>query len=119
MKRELLENVKVLPVTSGSTVIDRAGFLSAVLGVTATGATTVTVAHCDTEDGTFEPVKDTRLFGDGTKVADDGSVSAVIPTEADDLLNVGIDLVGCKQFIQFTAAGAFALALGDSIAQPV
>lgn len=32
MKRELLENVKVQPYTSGS-AIDREGYLSAVLGV--------------------------------------------------------------------------------------
>ncbi len=32
MKRELLQNVKVMPYTSGD-VLDRSGFLSAVLGI--------------------------------------------------------------------------------------
>ena len=58
MKRELLENVKVQPYTSGS-AIDREGYLSAVLGVSlgaATGTPTgitvkVTFTECDTESG--------------------------------------------------------------------
>lgn len=38
MKRELLENVKVQPYTSGD-AIDREGYLSAVLGVSLGAAT--------------------------------------------------------------------------------
>ena len=60
MKRELLENVKVQPYTSGD-AIDREGYLSAVLGVSlgaATGTPTgitvkVTFTECDTEGGSY------------------------------------------------------------------
>ena len=56
MKRELLENVKVKPYTSGD-AIDREGYLSAVLGVSLGAATgtpngitvKVTFTECDTE----------------------------------------------------------------------
>ena len=119
MKRQLLQNVKVLPVTSGTTVIDRDGLLSAVLGITAAGDTTVSVTHCDTETGTFEAVKDDRMFGLDTQVDTGGAVSVIVPAASGDLLNVSIDLIGCKQFIKVTAAGAFAITLGDSDRQPV
>ena len=118
-KRQLLENVKLLPVTSGTTVIDRMGFLSAVVGVAAAGDTAVSVTHCDTDSGTFEPVTDPRLFGDATVVAGDGAASTTIPAASGDGLSVDIDLLGCKRYIQVTAAGAYAIALGDSDTQPV
>ena len=62
MKRELLENVKVQPYTSGD-AIDREGYLSAVLGVSLGAATgtpagitvKVTFTECDTEGGSYAP----------------------------------------------------------------
>ena len=51
MKRELLENVKVQPYTSGD-AIDREGYLSAVLGVSLGAAT-------GTPTGNFIPVEGT------------------------------------------------------------
>ena len=77
MKRELLENVKVKPYTSGD-AIDREGYLSAVLGVSlgaATGAPTgitvkVTFTECDTEGGSYTPVADKLVVpGKTTKAA--------------------------------------------------
>ena len=46
MKRELLQNTKVHPIASGDAV-ERAGFLSGVLGakIGTAGALTVTVEH--------------------------------------------------------------------------
>jgi len=121
MKRQLLQNVKVLPVTSGTTVIDRDGFLSAVLGVTAAAAgdIAVSVTHCDTAAGTFEAVKDDRMFGLNTTVGTGGAVSTSVTAAKDELVNVGIDLIGCKQFVTVTAVGVFAITLGDSDRQPV
>lgn len=65
MKRALFETVAVLPLVSGS-VVQRTGYESAVLALTvAQNATaTVKVEHCDTQDGTFEAVGDSRLFVD-------------------------------------------------------
>lgn len=65
MKRELIENVRVTPYTSG-TAFDREGFLSGVLGVligTPSGSpetmqAKVVLTECDTEDGTFTVCKD-------------------------------------------------------------
>ena len=106
MKRELLENVKVQPYTSGD-AIDREGYLSAVLGVSLGAAT-------------------------GTPT---GITVKVTFTEADpagsELHNIDIDLVGCKQFIKATVAvectggtspsctATCAIALGDKNVQPV
>ena len=51
MKRNLFENIKIQPYTSGDAV-EKSGFLSAILGgkVGTTGDLTVTVTHSD--DGT-------------------------------------------------------------------
>jgi hypothetical protein len=125
MKRALLENIKVAPLTSGAT-IDRLGFLSAIVGaeVTATGTLTLTVTHSDEESGTFEPVTDTRLEATGLNRATTGGVINVEVEEA-GTVNVDLDLVGCKQFIQVAASGAaaagaaFAIALGDAQTAPV
>lgn len=126
MKRELLQNVKVQPYTSGE-VIDRAGFLSGIIAVAAVAAGDVKVAvtHCDTATGTFEDVADEKLFVGGGDEAKDLKVAEVA--------NFDLDLVGCKQFIKITLSGtaaatgsgesaktaACAVVLGDTSVQPV
>lgn len=111
MKRNLFQNIKVLPYTAGDTV-DRGGFLSAVLAVKASAAGTLDVAvtHADAADGTFEAVADERL-----------TVSGCGEVEADAVAQVSIDLLGCKQFIQITPSveGDCALVLGDAAEMPV
>lgn len=126
MKRELLKNVMVLPYASGS-VVDREGFLSAVLGVSAVAAgdLKVTVTHSDTSSGTFTTVTDKELFIDNLDEATGLKVNGVA--------NFDIDLVGCKRFVKFTLSGdaaatgsgdtakaaACAVVLGDPYTQPV
>lgn len=137
MKRELLENVKVQPYTSGD-AIDREGYLSAVLGVSlgaATGTTTgitvkVTFTECDTKDGSYTPVAD-KLVVPGKTTDDTGAVTIEADPTGSELHNIDIDLVGCKQFIKATVAvkctdgsspsctATCAIALGDKNVQPV
>lgn len=137
MKRELLENVKVRPYTSGD-AIDREGYLSAVLGVSlgaATGAPTgitvkVTFTECDTEGGSYTPVAD-KLVVPGKTTDDTGAVTIEADPAGSELHNIDIDLVGCKQFIKATVAvectggtslsctATCAIALGDKNVQPV
>jgi len=130
MKRALLETVKVLPYTSGSTV-DRRGFLSARLGLVATtaGNLKIIVKHCDSATGTFTQALDTRLFLDAGKITrDSGGAVTDVSTAATGLAvgdehQLDIDLVGCEQFVQITVsgtgAGSCALALGDCDTNPV
>lgn len=109
MKRELLKNVKVMPYTL-ETAIDREGFLSAVLGIAVTAGETVTVAvtHCDEESGSYEAVEDKMLVIDGESTI---AVSGV------QLVNVDLDLVGCKRYIKINVTGGatatYAVVLGD------
>ena len=123
MKRELIQNVKAIPYTSGE-AIDRAGFLSAVCAVkaAAAGNMKVAVTHADTSTGTFEAVPDACLFVGGGDEAKD--------LKAGDIANFDIDLVGCKQFVKLTVSGAAAtvaegappgcsLVLGDPAQAPV
>lgn len=118
MKRELVQNVKAIPYTNGD-VIDREGFLSAVVAVSAAadGKMELKVTHSDTADGTFVDVTDTRLVVEG-KAEVDG-------LKANDIANFDIDLVGCKQFIKVTVSGtasegaACAVVLGDPAQAPV
>ena len=137
MKRELLENVKVQPYTSGS-AIDREGYLSAVLGVSlgaATGTPTritvkVTFTECDTESGSYTPVAD-KLVVPGKTTDGTGAVTIEADPTGSELHNIDIDLVGCKQFIKATVAvectggsspsctATCAIALGDKNVQPV
>lgn len=137
MKRELLENVKVRPYTSGD-AIDREGYLSAVLGVSlgaATGTPTgitvkVTFTECDTERGSYTPVAD-KLVVPGKTTDDTGAVTIEADPAGSELHNIDIDLVGCKQFIKATVAvectggtslsctATCAIALGDKNVQPV
>lgn len=137
MKRELLENVKVRPYTSG-VAIDREGYLSAVLGVSlgaATGTPTgitvkVTFTECDTKNGSYTPVAD-KLVVPGKTTDDTGAVTIEADPAGSELHNIDIDLVGCKQFIKATVAvkctdgaspsctATCAIALGDKNVQPV
>lgn len=126
MKRELFQNITAIPYTSGE-AINREGFLSAVVAVSAVAAGNVKLAvtHADTSDGTFEAVTDERLLLDGaTEVAD---------LKVGDIANFDLDLVGCKNFVKVTLSGAAAatgsgdtakaaacsVVLGDYYAQPV
>lgn len=121
MKRALFETVAVLPLVSGS-VVQRTGYESTVLALTvAQNATaTVKVEHCDTQDGTFEAVGDSRLFVDNP-VNESGEAIVKNEGPAAAVANLDIDLVGCKEFIKITVTGgtAGALALGDAIDYPV
>lgn len=137
MKRELLENVKVQPYTSGD-AIDREGYLSAVLGVSlgaATGTPTgitvkVTFTECDTEGGSYTPVAD-KLVVPGKTTDDTGAVTIEADPAGSELHNIDIDLVGCKQFIKAavdveytdgtspSCTATCAIALGDKNVQPV
>lgn len=118
MKRELFENVKVVPDGVG-VVIDRFGFLSAVLGISVAVAVNesleLEVQHCDTESGAFEPVEDSHIGVDGTLKEQ--------TVNAGDMLNVDIDLLGCKQYIKIVATtgatATYALTLGDPALAPV
>lgn len=119
MKRELLHNVKVQPYTSGD-VVERTGFLSAVVGaaVSAAGALTLKIEHSD--DGTtFEEVTDKLVF---VEKPTEGGEFTTEELEADTVVNIDIDLVGLKNFIKITASGAtatLAIVLGDNGVQPV
>lgn len=136
MKRNLFQNVLVLPYESGS-VIDREGYLSAVVGaVVAPGAEVkVTVEHSD--DGkTFTPVTDELVFPDKRT---EGSVltftaptvaaaAAEIGKEVENpdaatgiSVNVDVELAGAKRFVKLTVEGSDSLAvvLGDSSVQPM
>lgn len=126
MKRNLIQNVKAIPYTSGD-VIDRAGFLSAVVAVSAlaAGGVKLEITHADTVDGTFEAVKDERLVVDGVNEATD--------LKAGEIANFDLDLLSCKNFIKITLSGdaaasgsgdaaktaACAVVLGDNHSQPV
>lgn len=118
MKRELFENVKVVPGGVGA-VIDRSGFLSAVLGISVSAAVNksleLEVQHCDTEAGEFKAVEDSHIGVDG--VLKEQTVNA------GDMLNVDIDLLGCKQYIKIVATteatATYALTLGDPAQAPV
>ncbi len=126
MKRNLIQNVKAIPYTSGS-VIDRTGFLSAVVAVSAltAGGVKLEVTHADTATGTFEAVTDERLVV--------GGANEVKDLKAGDIANFDLDLLGCKNFIKVTLSGdaaatgsgdaaktaACAVVLGDHNTQPV
>ena len=122
MKRELLQNVKVQPLTSGSAV-ERTGFLSGIIGavIGTAGALTLTITHSD--DGTtFEAVTDKMAFPEKQTT---GGTFTTEELKKDDVVNIDIDFVGLKNFVKITASGAaatdttLALALGDKHVQPV
>ncbi|MEG1562528.1 MAG: hypothetical protein RR365_02185 [Bacteroides sp.] len=122
MKRELLQNIKVQPYTSGAAV-ERTGFLSGIIGaaIGTAGALTLTVTHSD-DGSTFGVVSDKQLFPE--KQTEKG----VFTTEVlgvGDVVNIDVDLSGLKSFVKVTASGTaatsttLALALGDKNIQPV
>lgn len=122
MKRELIQNVKILPYASDDSV-DRNGFLSAVIGavIGTAGELTLTVTHSD-DDFSYEAVTDKLVFPEKQT---EGGTFTTEELEVGDIVNIDIDLVGLKNFVKITASGAaaasstFALALGDKHVQPV
>lgn len=138
MKRALIQNIKVYPYTSGE-AIDRERFLSGVLAVkvgTPTGSPTglavkVTLTESDTADGTFTPASD-KLIPVGNKpLDDDGSISIATDAQGGALVNLDLDLVGCKKYIKAAysvvctggtsaaCTATAAVALGDAAEMPV
>lgn len=137
MKRELIQNVKVLPYTSGNAV-DREGFLSGILAValgTATGtpdsiSVKVALTECDTEGGSYTGIKDKNAFVGKTADAD-GAIMLTANATGNEVHNIDIDLAGCKRFVKVTVTvtctggsspectATCAIALGDSQKQPV
>lgn len=121
MKKALFDTVAVLPYTSGS-VVDRLGYESAILAVTVKTSQTATVKieHCDTDNGTFEAVPDSRVFVDNP-VDTSGQASLKNEDAADVVANLDIDLIGCKRYIKLTVTNGTVggLALGDATDYPV
>lgn len=122
MKRELLQNVKVQPYTSGD-ALDRTGFLSGVIGavIGTAGELTLTVTHSD-DKTTYVPVTDKLVFPDKQT---EGGTFTTEELKVDDVVNIDIDLLGLKNFVKITASGAaatsttLAVVLGDKHVQPV
>ena len=106
MKRELIENVVVLPYTSAG-VIDRRGFLSGVFAASISGIEgsptaaklSIAVTECDTSNGTFTDVSDPRVIVDGVDEWDI-DLTATTPALA---VNVDLDFSGCKRYVKITA----------------
>ena len=116
MKRELIQNVKVQPYTSGA-ALDRTGFLSGVIGavIGTAGALTLTITHSD-DNSSYEAVTEKQTEG-GTFTTEE--------LEVGDVVNIDIDLLGLKNYVKITASGAaatsttLAVVLGDKHVQPV
>lgn len=139
MKRELIQNIKVIPYRSGN-AIDRERFLSGVLAVSLgaasgepTGITVkIAVTECDTQDGGYTAVKDKHVFIDHTADGD-GAITLTADKSGNELhnLDLDLDLAGCKKFIKITVTvncaggtdpmcdATCAIALGDNAVQPV
>lgn len=137
MKRALIQNVKVTPYTSED-VINREGFLSAVLGVlvgTPTGTHTgmavkLTVTESDEEAGSYTPAAD-KLIPIDKALDADGAISVDTDAAGGALVDFDLDLVGCKQFVKIkfeivctggstpSCTATAALALGDASEVPV
>ena len=123
MKRELLQNVKVAPYENGD-VIDRENLLSMVFAakITTAGALTLSVTDSDTASGTYEAVNDTRI-APNEGIITNGVIS--FAAKLGDIINVDIDLLGCKRYVIITASGAaaadveLAYAIGDAGYAPV
>lgn len=122
MKRELLQNVKVQPITA-DTVIDRTGFLSGIVGaiIGTAGELTLTITHSD--DGTtFDAVTDKLVFPE--KQTEGGTFTTETVAQ-NDVVNIDIDFIGLKKFVKIAASGTaatsttLAIALGDKNVQPV
>lgn len=125
MKRELIQNTKVLPYVSGEAV-ERNGFLSAILGakIGTAGALTLTITHSD-DDVDYVAVPDRLVFPETPCAKDHPGEFTTEALEVGDTVNIDIDLVGLKNYVKITASGAaaasttLALALGDKNVQPV
>lgn len=122
MKRELLQNVKVQPITA-DTVIDRTGFLSGIVGavIGTAGELTLTITHSD-DDTAFDAVTDKLVFPEKQT---EGGTFTTETVAKDDVVNIDIDFVGLKKFVKIAASGTaatsttLAIALGDKNVQPV
>jgi len=134
MKRELIENVIVLPYASAG-VIDRRGLLSGVFAASISGIEgdptaaklKIAITECDTSDGDFAAPNDTHIIVGGV---DEWTIDLTATTPA-LAVNVDLDFSGCKRYIKITATvtltggttpsstNAYAIALGDSAEQPV
>ena len=118
MKRELIQNVKVQPYTSGA-ALGRTGFLSGVIG--AAGALTLTITHSD-DNSSYEAVTDKLVFPEKQT---EGGTFTTEELEVGDVVNIDIDLLGLKNYVKITASGAaatsttLAVVLGDKHVQPV
>lgn len=119
MKRELFENVRIIPGGTG-VAINRAGFLSAVLGVSASVADTlkIRIEHAGTAGGEFAELNDPFAGVTGPV----GEISI----EADTTANICIDLAGCKDLVKISVEGSAegqkissAVVLGDPEVAPV
>lgn len=137
MKRELIQNTKVIPYKSGD-AIDRERFLSGVLAVSLgaptgdpTGITVkIAVTECDTQSGSYTAVEDKDVFVDHT-ADDEGAITLTVDKSGNELHNLDLDLAGCKKFIKITVTvnctggtspkceATCAIALGDNAVQPV
>lgn len=136
MKRELFDNVMVIANASGA-VVDRDGYLSAVFAADVgsftgdpTGATlSIKVEHCDTDNGSFTVVPDTKLDPEHTST--EGKLPDITVADG-DAVQVNIDLLGCKRYIKITptisfeggtspsaGSAAYVLVLGDPAEAPV
>ena len=122
MKRELFQNAKVQPYTSGN-AIERTGFLSLVVGAMVGTAGDLTLTITDSDDGTtFGAVTDEKVFV-GERTANGSYTAAGLAK--DDVANIDVDLVGLKQYVKITVSGTaaanttLAVALGDATDQPI
>ena len=90
---------------------------------------TVKVEHCDTKDGTFEVVPDSKLDPDTT--TSDGILKEISVTSGEEI-KMNLDLLGCKRYIKITptisftggtspaaSGAAYVLVLGDPALAPV
>ena len=133
MKRALFQNVLVIPCKSGD-VIDREGYLSAVVGAVVSSGATMTVKVEHSDDGeTFAPVTDERVFPEKQTTGGEYTFKNEPIEAADDegdvpaggVVNIDVDLVGLKSIVKFTVtgndetAGGLAVVLGDAAVQPV
>lgn len=126
MKRELLQNVKILPYTSGN-ALDTTGFNSVVIGAVAgnDGTLTITITQSDSKDGVYEEIKNKQIFIDKTSHKDNAGVIDIENITSGNEINVNVDIIGLKNYIKITATGdastgtALAVVLGDSNCQPI
>lgn len=134
MKRALLENHKII---LDPEIIDREGFLSAVLAWKVSGevpdgtTANVMISHSDTEDGEFEPVLDAEVYPQLRVDEKKPGILTGINVSGEEDVNVDIDLLGCKRFVKITVSftdkdggdaevtHVSAVALGDSTKVPV